>query len=280
MRVLQILILGLALSGLTACGDYAYGPGAPQDEQIKHWGGVGKNQPVSVGFSREVILESKIDEIYIKPGYRKAQVVDDYMDCTAQANHPNANQALSTSYKRAICMFNRGYDFAESMTGLDASYNGFCGHELFRAKNLAFCRSTSDYQAKLNKLLEMQDAPGTFMQLWSSQHHSYRQKLIDNLDCSEIGHGTAKNWNYYPFHQTWGECMTKRGYELIDDIESYKNYAGFCGWKPYFLKHTEFCLTNKDNIYYETNMKLFKDYYQLHGLPNPNEPTTRPGDKD
>lgn len=276
MNILHLFILAIALIGLTACGDYAYGPNAPESEQIKQWGGVGKNQPVAVGPSRKVILESKIGEIYTKPGYSKIQSVDDYIDCGNQAYSSLTNPALAWPYKVDVCMLNKGYDFAESMTGLDASYNGYCGHERFRAKNLEFCRSTSDYQAKLDRFLATQNTPEPFVQIWSSQSHSYRQKVIDALDCDEIAAGTATHWSYYPFDQITAECMTKRGYEFVDDVEGYKHYAGFCGWKPYFITHTEFCLTNKDNIYYETNMKLFKDYYELHGLPNPND-TTRPG---
>lgn len=35
MKALHLLILVIALIGLTACGNYAYGPGAPEGEQIK-----------------------------------------------------------------------------------------------------------------------------------------------------------------------------------------------------------------------------------------------------
>ena len=262
---------------LSACsGDFAYGPSAPKDEQVKHWGAVGNNQPVRVLSDRKSLLKRELHKFFIQPDRDKYQTVDDYIDCRTQAISPNANPALSEPYKIDECMLHKGYEF-QSMTGLSGKYEGYCGHERFRAKNLAFCRSTSHYQAKLNKHLAMQDTPHPYVQLWASQSHSYRQKVIDVLDCDEIAEGTATHWSYYPFHQTLAKCMTQRGYEFVDNVEGYKKYAAFCGWKPYFLKHTEFCLTNQDSIYYERNMSLFKDYYELHGLPNPND-TTRPGD--
>ncbi|WP_029935428.1 hypothetical protein [Thiomicrospira pelophila] len=264
------------LFGLSACsGDFAYGPSAPKDEQVKHWGAVGNNQPIRVGPSRKFLLKSDVNKFFIQPGRDKYQTVDDYIDCDLKANNP----ALSIPYQRHICMLNKGYDFAESMTELSGRHEGYCGFENFRSKNLAFCRSTSHYQARLKANLEAKDNPLPDIQIWSSRHHSYQKKVIENIECSEIAGMKASHWSYYPYHSTWAECMTEHGYEFVDDVEDYKKYVGFCGWKPYFLKHTEFCLASQDSIYYERNMSLFKDYYELHGLPNPND-TTRPGDKD
>lgn len=277
MKILKLLILAIALSSLVACGDYAYGPNAPESEQIKHWGAVGSNQPVLVLSDRKSLLKRELHKFFIQPGRDQYQTVDDYIDCRTQAISPNSNPALSESYKIDECMLHKGYEF-ESMTGLSGRYEGYCGHELFRAKNLEFCRSTSHYQARLKAHLEAKDNPLPNMKLWVS-NQSYETKILDNLDCMEIAYATSETTRLYPFHQTWGKCMDKRGYELADNVEGYENYTGFCGWKPYFLVHTEFCLSSQDSYHYQVNMKLFKDYYELHGLPNPND-TTRPGDKD